>query len=124
METAEKTVKEPEYRWHLIVRELLEGMFLSQEELAAHCRVSQQSISNWKNKVRKPGDFARQKLLELARKENIDPGRYEPDPLREEFMQYLEKNKGKDLVRLISLCQKMSDSSRIKLQRYARTLVK
>ncbi len=110
--------------WHLLVRELLEGLFLSQQDLAERCRVSQQSISNWKNRTRNPGIFAKQKLFELAHKEEIDLSKYETDSARDTITRYLEKNKGKELVRMFELYQKMSRRSRIKLLRFANTLVK
>ena len=110
--------------WHLLVRELLEGLFLSQQDLAERCRVSQQSISNWKNRTRKPGIFAKHQLLELAQKEEIDLSKYETDSAREAITKYLEKNKGKELVRMFELYQRMSRRSKIKFLRYANTLVK
>jgi transcriptional regulator with XRE-family HTH domain len=110
--------------WHLLVRELLEGLFLSQQDLAERCRVSQQSISNWKNRTRNPGIFAKQKLFELAHKEKIDLAKYETNSARDVIAKYLEKNKGKELVRLFELYQKISRRARINLLRYANTLVK
>jgi transcriptional regulator with XRE-family HTH domain len=110
--------------WHLLVVELLDGLFLSQQELAERCKVSQQSISNWKNNTRNPGIFAKQKLFELARKEKLDLSKYEIDSGRDVIAKFLEKNKGKELVRMFELYQKMSRRSRIKLLRYANTLVK
>ena len=110
--------------WHLLVRELLEGLFLSQQDLAERCRVSQQSISNWKNRTRNPGIFAKQKLFELAHKEKIDLAKYETNSARDVIAKYLEKNKGKELIRLFELYQKMSRRTRINLLKYANTLVK
>ncbi len=110
--------------WHLLVRELLEGLFLSQQDLAERCRVSQQSISNWKNRTRNPGIFAKQKLYELALKEKIDLSKYETDSARDTITKYLEKNKGKELIRMFELYQKMSRRARINLLKYANTLVK
>ena len=110
--------------WHLLVRELLEGLFLSQQDLAERCRVSQQSISNWKNRTRNPRIFAKQKLYELAQKEKIDLSKYETDSARDTITKYLEKNKGKELIRMFELYQKMSRRARINLLKYANTLVK
>ena len=110
--------------WHLLVRELLEGLFLSQQDLAERCRVSQQSISNWKNRTRNPGIFAKQKLFELAQKEKIDLSKYETDSARDTITRYLEKNKGKELVRMFELYRKMSKSARINFLRYGDTLLK
>ncbi|MFA6567780.1 MAG: helix-turn-helix transcriptional regulator [Victivallales bacterium] len=127
MKTVRKTktgVTVKKIDWHLLVRELLEGLFLSQQDLAERCRVSQQSISNWKNRTRNPGIFAKQKLFELAKKEEIDLSKYETDSARDAITKYLEKNKGKELVRMFDLYQKMSRRSRIKLLKYANTLTK
>ena len=127
MKTVEKTktgVTMKKIDWHLLVRELLEGLFLSQQDLAERCRVSQQSISNWKNKTRNPGIFAKQKLFELAQKEKIDLSKYETDSARDVITRYLEKNKGKELVRMFELYQRMSRSSRVKLLKFANTLIK
>jgi len=110
--------------WHLLTRELLDGLFLSQHDLAARCRVSQQSISNWKNNTRNPGIFAKQMLFKLAQKEGVDLSKYETDSSREAITKYLEKNNGKELLRMFELYQKMSRRARIKLVRYANTLVK
>ena len=110
--------------WNLLVKELLDGLFLSQQDLAERCRVSQQSISNWKNRIRNPGVFAKKKLFELAQKEKIDLSKYETDSSREAIARYLEKNKAKEFIRMFELYKKMSRRSRIKLLRYANTLVK
>ncbi len=110
--------------WHLLTRELLEGMFLSQQELADRCNVSQQSISNWKNRTRNPGIYAKKELVDLAKKEGIDLKKYETDPAREVISRYLEMNKGRELVRLFDLYAKMSRSQRMKLLKYANSLAK
>jgi transcriptional regulator with XRE-family HTH domain len=110
--------------YHLLVRELLEGLFLSQQELAVRCRISQQSVSNWKTRTRNPGIFARKKILELAQKEGIDISKYETDPARDVITRYLEQNKGRELVRIFELYQKMSRRDRVKLIRYANSLAR
>lgn len=110
--------------WNLLVKDFLEGMFLSQMDLADRCKVSQQSISNWKNRTRFPGINAKRALLELAQKEGIDVSKYETDSSRDAITRYLEKNKGKELVRLFELYQKMGKRSRVNLLRYANTLLK
>ncbi|MCX6983733.1 MAG: hypothetical protein NT118_03130 [Lentisphaerae bacterium] len=65
--------------WNLLVKETLDGLLISQQTLAVLCKVSQQSISNWKNRARNPGIFAKQKLYELAQKKKIDLSKYETD---------------------------------------------
>ena len=51
--------------WSQVVTFILEELFLSQKELAETCNVTQQSISNWKMKVRFPGPYAKRKLVEI-----------------------------------------------------------
>ena len=52
--------------WSQLVTFILDELFFSQKELAEHCNVTQQSISNWKMKVRSPGPYAKRKLTEIA----------------------------------------------------------
>ena len=110
--------------WNLLVADLLEGLFLSQQDLSERCKVSQQSISNWKNRARNPGVYAKQKLFELAQKEGVDLSKYETDSARDAITKFLEKNKGKELVRMFELYQKMSKRERINFLRYGNTLLK
>lgn len=113
-----------ELDWHLLTKDLMDGLFLNQQKLAEYCKVSQQSISNWKNKTRKPGVYAKQKLFELARKEKIDLGKYELAGSMSSIAKYLEKGNGKEIVRLLDIYQKMSKGARVKFLRYGNTLVK
>lgn len=110
--------------WHLLAKDLMDGLFLSQQELAERCKVSQQSISNWKNRTRNPGIFAKQMLFKLAQKENIDLGKYETDSTRDAITKHLETGKGKELVRLFELYMRMSKRARVNFLRYGNTLVK
>jgi DNA-binding transcriptional regulator YiaG len=41
--------------WNLLAKDMLDSLFLSQQALSECCNVSQQSISNWKNRARNPG---------------------------------------------------------------------
>ena len=54
-----------ELDWSRLTDDLLENMVVTQTDLAEKCKVTQQSISNWKNGVRSPGGFAREKLFQL-----------------------------------------------------------
>ncbi len=110
--------------WNLLLKDMLEGMFLSQQALSDRCKVSQQSISNWKNRTRNPGISAKKMLFELAIKEKIDLGKYEIASPKDTIKKYLEKDNGKELVRIFEHYLKMSRSSRVKLLKYANALVK
>jgi transcriptional regulator with XRE-family HTH domain len=110
--------------WNLLVADLLDGLLLSQQDLSERCGVSQQSISNWKNRTRNPGVFAKQMLFKIATEENIDLGKYGTDSARDAITKFLEKNKGKELVRMFELYRKMSKRARVDFLRYGNTLVK
>jgi hypothetical protein len=52
--------------WGLLTDDLLEILVLNQTQLSEMCKVTQQSVSNWKTGVRSPGVYARHVLRELA----------------------------------------------------------
>ncbi len=93
--------------WHKLVYDLMNGLFYNQQTLALKCKVSQQSISNWKNRTRNPSITAKRQILILAQKEKIDLKKY-------------ETNEDKD--RLITLFEKLSVRNKIKLLQYASKL--
>ena len=62
--------------WSQMVAFILEELFFSQKELAEHCHVTQQSISNWKMEVRSPGPYAKRKLTEIASNAGIRPSSF------------------------------------------------
>jgi transcriptional regulator with XRE-family HTH domain len=51
--------------WSQVVTFILDELFFSQKELADKCNVTQQSISNWKQKVRSPGPYPKRRLCEI-----------------------------------------------------------
>lgn len=95
--------------WHNLVFDLMNGLFMNQQTLAERCKVSQQSISNWKNRTRNPGITAKQQILKLAQKEKIDLSKY-------------ETNEDKD--RLLELFSKMTVKNKVKFLQYGSRLVK
>jgi hypothetical protein len=52
--------------WGLLTDDLLEILVINQTQLSERCKVTQQSVSNWKTGVRSPGVYARHVLRELA----------------------------------------------------------
>jgi hypothetical protein len=52
--------------WGLLTDDLLEILVINQTQLSEMCKVTQQSVSNWKTGVRSPGVYARHVLRELA----------------------------------------------------------
>lgn len=112
------------FDWHLLAKDLLNGLFLSQQDLAGRCKVSQQSISNWKNKARNPGIFAKKMLFKLAQKEKLDLSKYEINNVNNAIAKQLEKGNSKEISRLLEIYGKMSKRARINFLRYGNTLVK
>ncbi len=55
-----------DYNWPDIVKDIISELHVSQTQLADRCRVTQQTVSNWKTGTRKPGIYAQAKLMELA----------------------------------------------------------
>jgi transcriptional regulator with XRE-family HTH domain len=53
--------------WGSLTDDLLEVLVMNQTQLARKCKVTQQSVSNWKTGVRSPGVYARHVLRELAK---------------------------------------------------------
>lgn len=62
--------------WSRLTVDLLENLVVTQTDLADKCMVTQQSISNWKNGVRTPGSFARQKLFEMLDESSLKKENY------------------------------------------------
>jgi transcriptional regulator with XRE-family HTH domain len=65
-----------ELDWSRLMDDLLEGMIITQTDLAAKCEVTQQSISNWKNGIRSPAGFAREKIYELLDDASLSKDEY------------------------------------------------
>lgn len=110
--------------WSLLVKELNEGLFISQQELAKRCGVSQQCISHWKSMIKTPRPQTRHRLLEIARKENLNIGKFEIPSDRDAIAKHLDDNRGKELIKVFELFRKMKRRAQTKFLRYANTLVK
>ena len=52
--------------WSKLTADILGNLQMTQQDLATACKVTQQSISNWKTGVRSPAVYARNKLRELS----------------------------------------------------------
>jgi len=103
--------------WSKLVTYILEDLFYSQKELAELCNVTQQSISNWKMRVRSPGPYAKRKLTEIAESNGIRLSvfrKYE-DPVR-------EVNKDGVLFELIEIYNELAPEGLDTLMEFARFL--
>ncbi|HBC87058.1 MAG TPA: hypothetical protein DCZ94_08900 [Lentisphaeria bacterium] len=108
--------------WYLLVRDIMELKCMNQQELAAACGISQQSVSLWKNEIRNPGIRTKQKLLAFARKENMDMRRYESDSARDAIGNWLEGSGAQEMLKLFELYRKMDRHGRMELLEYAKKL--
>lgn len=63
-------------QWGQLTDDILEILVLNQKTLAEKCRVTQQSVSNWKTGVRKPGVYARHTLRQLAEEAQLSLDSY------------------------------------------------
>lgn len=61
-----------EINWSKTIDEIQSNLIMSQMEIASHCGVVRQSVSNWKIGYRSPGYHARRKLLELKARSEIE----------------------------------------------------
>jgi transcriptional regulator with XRE-family HTH domain len=66
--------------WGSMTDDLLEILVMNQTQLAKQCRVTQQSVSNWKTGVRSPGVYARHVLRELANEAKLTLDDYKIAP--------------------------------------------
>ena len=57
--------------WAGVVLAILDRLLLTQAELAARCKVAQQTVSGWKTGVRTPGRYAQRQLVQLAREAGL-----------------------------------------------------
>ena len=53
--------------WSELVEDISENLILTQAQFAEKCQTTQQSVSNWKTGIRRPGVYARGKIRNLAK---------------------------------------------------------
>jgi len=68
--------------WGALTDDISETLILNQTTLAKKCKVTQQSVSNWKTGTRNPGVFARSILRELAAEAKLDLEDYSIKPFQ------------------------------------------
>ncbi len=103
-----------EYNWTLVLRDIKDKAFLTQEDMAEKFGVSQQSISNWQKGLRKPRSSKLDVMLNLAREHKIDISDYVPDSKRDAILDYIEKNRSDEIARILELYLMMPASTRKK----------
>ena len=62
--------------WCCLVDDLQRILVMNQTQLAEKCKVTQQSVSNWKTGLRSPGVYARSVLRDLCKEAKIKSDSY------------------------------------------------
>lgn len=101
--------------WKMVIREIMERLFLTQKEVAERCGVSPQSVSNWLNDVRRPGIYAKKKLMEILHSESDRISR------NNKMIGKLMGDSGSaDVKKLVNLFVAMDKSRRDELLKFAK----
>ena len=101
--------------WSEVVTYILNELFLSQKELADICKVTQQSISNWKNNVRNPGPYAKKQLTNILENAGVNIAAY-----REGFSEEVLKTDDVALKELIDIYFDLPSEAQNTLMEFAR----
>jgi len=104
--------------WSILAGKILDTCFMSQQELAEYCGVSQQSVSNWVNKIRRPGLLPGRRLLELAEKNDMDIKSCGMESVSR-VLEHLARHDDKVLRRILVLYTEMQEEDKRKFLRYA-----
>ena len=107
------------YNWGIIIRDMQDKLFMSQQQLADTFHVSQQAIASWISGTREPSSIRRMLMLEFAAKHGIRT--VERDHVTE-MMAFIRSRKGKQFVKLIMLYDRLSESERRGLLKCAERL--
>ena len=110
--------------WSLLVNDMQDNNFLSQTDLSAMLKVSQQSVSNWQNGTRNPSADAKRKLVEIAAKKEIDINKYKTEPEVRAINKHIDTKKGRELARIFEQYTKMSQVNKKKFMEYAGKLAR
>ena len=75
----------PKYNWPVVVKEIQDTLFMSQEQMATRLNVSQQAVLQWMTGKRKPAAETMPELLKFAQDGGIDISNYEANPQYDEI---------------------------------------
>lgn len=103
------------FNWSDMVAFILSELFFGQRELAKHCNVTQQSISNWKQQVRRPGPHAKGKLLEILQNAGVSSGAF-----RSSYSENIQEISDVALRELVEIYNKLETPSQTNLLEFAR----
>ncbi len=58
--------------WSKLVVVILDDILYSQKELAEVCKVTQQTVSNWRNGIRNPSVYSKRQMVKILNESGID----------------------------------------------------
>lgn len=69
--------------WSKLVAVILDDLLYSQKELAEICKVTQQTVSNWRNGIRNPSVYSKRQMVKILNESGIEiPAENRPYGLR------------------------------------------
>jgi transcriptional regulator with XRE-family HTH domain len=100
--------------WSKLVAVILDDLLYSQKELAKICKVTQQTVSNWRNGIRNPSVYSKRQMVKILNESGIDvPADNRPYGLR--------KNLPKtDVEELVGIFKSMNESRRRAVLEFAK----
>lgn len=94
--------------WGAMTDDLLEILVMNQTQLASQCKVTQQSVSNWKTGVRSPGVYARHVLRELSKEAKLNIEDYKIVPFQKLPSKGLTESESPVSEEIMAFAQRLS----------------
>ncbi len=94
--------------WASLTDDILETLVLNQTQLAELCKVSQQSVSNWRSGIRSPGVYARNTLRTLGSKAKLNMETYRLVPYQKKKSQSSTVHNGEISDELLIFARRLS----------------
>lgn len=94
--------------WGALTDDLLEILVMNQTQLAKQCKVTQQSVSNWKTGVRSPGVYARHVLRDLAKDAKLTVEDYKIAPFQKTRVKGLTDGESPISEEILAFAQRLT----------------
>ena len=98
--------------WGSLTDDLLEILVMNQTQLADQCKVTQQSVSNWKSGVRSPGVYARHVLRELSKEAKLKLENYKIAPYQKKRVKGLTESETPIPEEILAFAERLSALSK------------
>jgi len=104
----------PKVDWSKLVAVVLDDLLYSQKELADVCKVTQQTVSNWRNGIRNPSVYSKRQMVKILNETGIEiPSDNRPYGLRRNLPRT-------DLEELSEIFKALNESRRRALLEFAK----